>query len=197
MVGRVRRSHRHAGAVAALALALLAGCGSNSDNPSGVTGTASVVPADPGEDLLGSEQQSVVIEGTDLEATWRLPADYEPENDQKAVLDTEDAQYVVIIGAKPGISQKRAAAIEMKGDGGKLRTAQEQVTVDGRRFTLVRQDSAELSGWIYLHQPPKEKDTWAVLFYAAQPAADVPQERLDEALQIVGSFDLEPAPAAG
>lgn len=183
-------------AVLTAALTLVAGCGSSSDNPPGVTGTASVDPASPGDDLLGGREQSVVIERTDLEATWRLPADYEPENDQKAVLDTEDAQYVVIIGAKPGISEKRAATIETKGEGGKLRTAREQVTVDGRRFTLVRQDSEDLSAWIYLHQPPKEKDTWAVLFYAAQPAADVPQERLDEALQIVGSFDLEPAPAA-
>ena len=187
---------------------LLAGCGESasesgptSRDPSSksasaaAAGNPSVDLASPGDDLLDNARRGVVLTGTETNVSWRLPEDcYESLDSQQAACDADGGTYELVVGGKPGVDVATAAEEQL------ARTAQDgqsaeprKITVGGRDFTVIEYGGNGGSVTTFLHQPPRVDATYAVIFTAPDRLADVPQERLDEVYQMLGSLEFEPA----
>lgn len=187
------------------ALVLLAGCGESggsADERAPASPSSSAAPkepladvADPGDDLLDNARRGVVLTGTDTNVSWRLPEDcYESLDSQQAACDADGGTYELVVGGKPGVDVATAAEEQL------ARTAQDgrstepqKLTVGGRDFTVIEYGGDTGSVTTFLHQPPRVDATYAVIFTAPDRLAAVPQERLDEVYQMLGSLEFEPA----
>ena len=161
----------------------------------------SVDLADPGENLLDEPRNGVVLEGSATHISWRWPAEcYESSRAQTAECEQGDASFALIVGGKPGLALAEAVDAEVeRAEAGQGETDQGEVTVAGRGFTAVTYDAGanETSVTTFLHQPDGSPDTFAVVFPTEVPPGEVPQQRVDEVYQLLGSLEFEPAEDAG
>ncbi|WP_110183425.1 hypothetical protein [Nocardioides solisilvae] len=194
-------------------LGVLAGCGGSSDEGGGTASGEATAPAqgggadgsapetasgtavawpwpgspdDPGDDLLGPPQR-VRLEGVPGRLTWRVPRSYEMVAPVQAVSETEDAGFDLAVQGEAGrspeelMAERSEEADEVVQDG--------EVVVGGRTLPaqVVRADAGELSV-SYFYYAPDDTVTYVLSFYAGLPE-DVPEERVRELHQVLGSLD--------
>lgn len=203
-----------AGAAAAILTVTLGACSSGEDSDSsgkssgkaasdapskeaGAAGQTAFTPqdvADPGEDLLGRIRLGKLFGGALLMSSWKFPKSYEPAEGENARAYSTDEHFRISIQVVPGDQDQAAAAME---DG--KRQAEEKgqkasfhtVTVKGREFAVLVQDTPEAGILTYAHAPEGDSTFYIVQFAADTSLADVPQEQFDAFLQTVGSLEFE------
>lgn len=191
---RTTRPARLAAAGAALVLVGgLAGCGGGSDEGTGDgsdSPSEASVGAEVGDDLLARPRQGVVLEGTDSEVSWRFPASYEASGPQQADSKDGSTAFRLFVGGKPDA--------DLADETESLRTQLvpgaeadvEEETVGENDITFLTAGTETESARVALFQPEGADTTYAVFLRAGVPVDELPDERLEELRQMVGSIEL-------
>lgn len=204
------------GVTAAVLMAALGGCGTDEKKP-GASATASSEPSvsasaggssdgpfttafqpkdvpDPGDDLLDRIRKSAVFSGAMLKASWKFPESFESEPLATTKAYSKDKRFRITMGLGQGDQAKAEAALEdarrqavTKGQKATFST----VTVAGREYAVLVQDTPEVGILTYAHAPKGSQQFFVAQFASDVPLADVPKEQLDGFLQTVGSMEFE------
>ena len=150
--------------------------------------------ADPGEDLLGRVRVGKLFPGAVLKSSWKFPASYERDGLETTKAYTADEHFRISIQAGTGDQAAAAAAMtsaqsqaEAKGQETSLHT----VTVKGREFAVLVQDTPEAGILTYAHAPEGDEKFYIVQLATTMKLADVPQDQLDAFVQTLGSLEFE------
>jgi len=205
-----------AGAAAAILTTTLGACGSGEDSaptdasssqePSDApskegasAGAPAFTPqdvADPGEDQLDRIRRGKVFAGSALKSSWKYPTSYESDNFETEKAYTTDDHYRISIQVGSGDQAAAAAAMEnaqRQADAKGQKTSLDTVTVKGREFAVLVQDTPDAGILTYAHAPEGDGKFYIIQFATDMTLADVPQEQLDAFQQTLGSLEFEPA----
>ncbi|GAB3992215.1 hypothetical protein [Nocardioides marmoraquaticus] len=191
-----RRTTTTRGAALASALVLattLAGCGNGDATEPGGSQTEASPSADVevDDDLLARPRQGVVLAGTDSEVSWRFPASYDATGPQRAESREGDALLTTSVGAKQGADLAEEIESLRTGLVPGTEADVEEESVGGKDVTFLTVGTDDETLRIALFQPEVADTTYAVFLRAALPLAEVPDERLEELRQMVGSVEVE------
>lgn len=193
MTRRTTTTRAAALASAMLLGTVLAGCGSgDAAEPGGSRAEASPsAAAEVGDDLLARPRQGVVLEGTDSEVSWRFPASYDATGPQRAESREGDALLTTSVGAEQGadLAEETEALRTGLVPGTEADVEEESVGDKDVTYLTVGTDDETLR--IALFQPEGADTTYALFLRAALPLDEVPDERLEELRQMVGSVEVE------
>jgi hypothetical protein len=192
-----------AATVGAILLITLGACSSSetpSEGPSkqsGDVGQAVFIPkdvADPGEDQLGRIRLGKQFASALLTSSWKFPTSYEPVSGDNGRAYTKDEHFRISIQAGTGDQERAAAAManaqrqaEAKGQKTSLHT----VTVKGREFAALVQDTPDAAILTYAHAPDGDSAFYIVQLATDMNLADVPQEQTEAFEQTLGSLSFE------
>jgi hypothetical protein len=150
--------------------------------------------ADPGDDLLGNIRLGKLFAGALLKSSWKFPTSYEAASGDTARAYTKDEQFRITIQAGPGDQSRAAAAMasaQRQAEAKDQKASLHTVSVKGREFAVLVQDTPEAAILTYAHAPEGDTKFYIVQLAAAMNLADVPQEQLDAFQQTLGSLDFE------
>jgi hypothetical protein len=203
-----------AGTAGAILMVILGACSSSeesdrsdasssqtpSDGPSkesGAAGQPAFTPqdvADPGEDLLGIVRRGKLFAGALFKSSWKFPTSYEPAVGDPARAYTKDKHFRITIQAGSGDQAKAAAALagaQRQAEAGGQKTSLGAVSVKGREFAALVQDTPEAGILTYSHAPEGDSKFYIVQLATDMSLSDVPQEQFDAFLQTLGSLSFE------
>ncbi|MET1037521.1 MAG: hypothetical protein ABW075_04555 [Aeromicrobium sp.] len=191
-----------AGAVAAILTVALSACSSGGESdPSDPTSSASssegaFTPqdvADPGDDQLGNVRVGKLFAGALLQSSWKFPTSYESDVGETARAYTADEHFRITIQSGPGDQEQAAAAMasgQRQADAKGQETSLHTVSVKGREFAVLVQDTPEVGILTYAHAPEGDVNFYIIQLATDTSLADVPQEQLDGFLQTLGSLEF-------
>lgn len=194
-------------ALAAILIALLAGCGDSSDAPS--DGGTSSAPRSPATSTSASYPFDTSVDGDDLLApdarqsdfggsapvAWRFPTFYaDGESDETSTsVERGDVLFTLLVQAGTGTTP-RATAEKLAERIGEGADTVQDVELGGRDWVAVVAESASGSRVTLFGSLPGGVVVGST-FTASVPLADVPPERIAELQQTASSIQLQPAPA--
>jgi hypothetical protein len=197
-----------AGAAGAILTVTLGACSSSEESDASGTSTSQTpsdapstaftpqdVP-DPGEDLLSNIRLGKKFSGSLVKASWKFPTSYESDNLETEKAYTADDHYRISI--QPGSGDQAAAAAAMENaqrqaEAKGQKTSLNTVTVKGRQFAVLVQDTPEAGILTYAHAPEGDTKFYIIQLASDMSLADIPQEQLDAFQQTLGSLEFERA----
>lgn len=177
----------------------LAACSSSEGSDSSTTSSSQKTftpqdASDPGEDQLGNIRVGKLFAGALLKASWKFPTSYEQATGDTTRAYSDDEHFRISIQAGPGDQARAASAMEnaqrqAKAKGQK--TSLHTVSVKGREFAVLVQNTPEAAILTYAHAPDGDSKFYIVQLAADTDLADVPKKQLDAFQQTLGSLEFE------
>jgi hypothetical protein len=150
--------------------------------------------AEPGEEQLGNIRLGKVFAGAVLKSSWKFPTSYEPVSGDNGRAYSKDKHFRISIEAGTGDQTRAAAALasaQRQADAKGQKTSLHTVTIKGREFAALVQDTPAAAILTYAHAPAGDSTFYIVQLATDRNLADVPKDQLAAFEQTLGSLEFE------